>query len=368
MKRTVLIAIAILAIVPFISAAVVTVGGDVGNEAPCSVTACELYITNSTSACGVGDYGGLTSEQIVGFTPGTDYLCARVTVTDPNGNSDIDLTALGGTRVLLWGSGSAEADADPEAAGGHGWDHHYITSFNDCLGNPITSLSDSDTEFCAELAPDTDVDLLSDAGLSFKDISGAGASGWSVKVYIQDYTGAEASDTIIPSASTGIGVATTAGLGIYLGGGTYDGGDTSSACTFSGGTGTGTALICSGVTDGERIQLRHEGNIAIDTTEYMSVPFSVGSGDPDDLAGDQFYRKLGTAIPPTVDLASINSCITATDCVAINDVGSPAAIDTTWGRGTPDTSATTETYQYLILPVGLLPGSYGGGQITIEAA
>jgi hypothetical protein len=292
-----------------------------------------VYISSSSGApCNAAKFAVATTT-ISSFTPGSDYLCVRIIVSDPNNNSEINLTSLQ-SLVAVWNPSSGSTEAD--AIAGHGWDHHPIRSFIDCSTlNPKTSFSSTDTQVCAQLPPATD--LSSSTGIGVKDISG---NAWNVKAFLQDTPATASPGTKLLGSS--INVQSTTGLEISENG-----------CSFTGQPGGKTALSCR-ISGNETMTVKHTGNVPMSIYTFMLRPFT----SPSIINGTSFYWNDTRLTNPS----SVNFSTGTRGQIGNTD--SNVAIATSFDRGTNNIPSTKNVYMYISIPTNLQAGNYSGGVIA----
>ena len=292
-----------------------------------------VYISSSSLVpCNAAKFDA-TTATISSFIPGSDYLCVRIIASDPNGNSGINLSSAQ-SFIALWNSSRGAAETD--AIAGHGWDHHPIRSFIDCTTlNPKTSVSNTDTEICAQLQPATN--LSSTNGIGVKDVAG---NAWNVKASLQD-TPATANPATI-QLSNSINVQPVAGIEL-----------TESGCGFSGQPGVKVALACNN-SETESVTVRHTGNVPMRSYVFMLRPFT----SPSIITGTSFYWNDSRLTNP----ASANFSTGTKGQIGNADAN--VAIATAWDRGTNDVSSTKNVYMYISIPTSLQAGNYTGGAIA----
>ena len=264
-----------------------------------------VFISSSSGVpCNALKFAAGTTS-IPSFTPGSDYLCMRVVVSDPNGNSEINLDSYQ-SYVAVWNPSNGATEGD--AIAGHGWDHHHIKSFVDCTTlNPKTSLANTDTQICGQLAPATD--LLSSNGIGVKDVTG---NEWNVKVSLQDVPASSSPGSKLLVNS--INVQTVAGIEI-----------SDSGCSFAGPPGGKVGLLCRN-SGNEIITITQAGNVPMKVYTFMLKPFT----SPSIVNGTNFYWNDARLLNP----------------------------------GTIDFSMGTRGQMYISIPQNLQPGNYTGGEMA----
>ena len=306
----------------------VTVAGTVTNQPP---VISAIYVTESTSACTSTEFDA-TTISVATHTPGTDYLCIRVVVADPNGDDEIDINSFNGntdSNIMIYKNSGSE-----NLATSNKWDYHLITQFKACSDASDTNvLGATDGEVCAQLAPDT-TGLNSDTGFSVKDLNGL----YRITAFIQDANGNTAADV---NRDTNVTLATVVGVSL-----------SETSCSFTATSDQNIALDCTS-SGNELITATHQGNIpatlALQATTQLSGPNS------NTIAVGSFKFATSDLGESDMDLSSQTA------------IGTSQDLNTNWTRGIPDTAATQDTYLYLDLPLDLQPGSYTGGVLTYTA-
>lgn len=313
----------------FAADANVNVTGDITNNPP--VISAVYVDKNTTSSCTSDDFDS-TTVALSTYTPGTDYLCIRVVVTDPNGDDEIDVNSFDtddDSNIMIFKDGGTESLATSNK-----WDYHFINQFKRCDTTADTNAVPAGAgEICAELAPDS-TGLNSDTGFGVKDLNGL----YHITAWMQDLNGNSAPDVNRDANITAVD--TTVGVSLD-----------ETACTFSGTSDNNVALDCPSVGNDENIIATHEGNIP--ATLKLRASSALTGPLSDTIPTSAFYYHTSDLGELDMNLADATSAL-----------DSDYDVNTDWTRGTPDTAATQSSWIYLELPSNLASGAYTGGKLT----